>query len=315
MRSPRRSSPSARPGPSAVALVTLAVLAELASPALAGNRPLPDAGPGAVRRRIEAVDARIVRIQTRLGEHTGASNRATWLLFKANRTLDLARLELRDARTWGAPPDELRLSGLGPTPEEQAVADARNRVRTLRSSRHVGEALALDARARARLDRLELARAQLAERLGTLAAVRPWGAGTPNAGEWAGAFLARIGAPDCTENRVLVVAWEAQESTQARFNPLATTHDMPGATEFNDVGVRNYRSVGQGLDATSATLEDGSASYGYEAILSSLRACADAEATAWFVNASAWCRGCTGGAYLTALLPAVRADLATYSAR
>jgi hypothetical protein len=315
MRSPRRSSPRARPRPLTVAVATLAVFAALAGQARAGNRPGPGEGPGAVRRRIEAVDARISRIQTRLGEHAGASNRATWLLFKANRTLDLARLELRDARRWGPPPDELRLSALGPTPQEQGVADARSRLRTLRSSRRVGGAVALDARAGARLDRLELARAQLEERLGTLEEARPWGAGTPDAGEWATAFLARIGAPDCTENRVLMVAWEAQESTEARFNPLATTHDMPGATDFNDVGVKNYRSVGQGLDATSQTLAQGSSSYGYEAILSSLRACNDAEATAWFVNASAWCRGCTAGAYLTALLPVVRADLATYSAR
>ncbi len=140
------------------------------------------------------------------------------------------------------------------------------------------------------------------------------GGGTPTAGEWARAFLAEIGAPGCGENRVLVVAWQAQESTEARFNPLATTHAMPGATDFNSVGVKNYRSVAQGLAAARETLEEGADSYGYQPILASLRACNDAEATAWYVNASAWCRGCTDGAYLTALLSAVRADYASYAA-
>jgi len=33
------------------------------------------------------------------------------------------------------------------------------------------------------------------------------------------------------------------------------------------------------------------------------------------VNASAWCRGCSGGAYLTGLIPLVRADPDAYAAR
>jgi hypothetical protein len=308
-----RSSSRGRLRPAAVVLATLAVLAGLAGPARAANGA---PAPGEVRRKIEALDTQIARLQTRSGDHTGASNRATWLLFKANRVLDLARLDLRDVRQWGAAPDELRLSGLGPTAEEQAVADARARYRALSSSPRVGGALAQDQTVLARLDALEIARAQQVELLGGLAgSARPWGSGTPDAGQWARALLTEIGAPDCAENRVLVIAWQAQESTEARFNPLATSHDMVGATDFNAVGVKNYRSVGQGLDATRETLEGGSSSYGYEEILSSLRACSDAEATAWFVNASAWCRGCTGGGYLTALLPVVRADLATYAAR
>ena len=297
--------------PVAVGLLVLAVLAGLPGRSRAAADP---PGPGEIRRRTERLDAEIVRVQTRMGELTDPSNRATWLLFKSHRALDLARLALRDARVWGAAPDEMRRALLGPTVEEQAVADARARYRRLLASRRVGGALLRAETLQARLADLEASRARLAALL--VGVDRPsWGSGTPDAGEWASAFLAEIGAPDCLENRVLVVAWEAQESTEARFNPLATTHEMPGATSFNSVGVRNYRSVAQGLDASRETLEDGAASYGYEAILSSLRACNDAEATAWFVNASAWCRGCTAGAYLTGLLPAVRADYATYAAR
>ena len=215
---------------------------------------------------------------------------------------------------WGAAPDEMRRSLLGPTTEEQAVIDARARYRRLLDSRRVGGALERTEALQTRLAALE-APARGSWSSSPAWTAPSWGRGTPDAGEWARAFLAEIGAPGCKENMVLMVAWQAQESTDAAFNPLATTHAMPGATSFNSVGVKNYRSVGQGLDASRETLEDGADSYGYDAILSSLRACNDAEATAWFVNASAWCRGCTAGAYLTGLLPAVRADYATYAAR
>src|SRR4051812_49162157 len=110
MRSSPREVSHSVARPAAVALATLAVLAGLFAPArAAGGAPGQHEGPGEVRRRIAAVDAGISRMQTRLGEHTGASNHATWLLFKANRMLDLARLELRDTRQWGVAPDELRL--------------------------------------------------------------------------------------------------------------------------------------------------------------------------------------------------------------
>jgi hypothetical protein len=298
-------------------LATLCVVAVMAgAPVRAGATDAP-AGPGEIRRRIDTIDHQIARVRTELGHDTPAAERGTWLLFRATRALDVARLELRNARIWGVAPDELRLSLLGPTPEEQMVASARDRYRRLTTGR-VGGVVRLGETLRTRLAALELLRAELVELLSRTqgSAAPSWsGGGTPTAGEWARLFLAEIGAPTCGENRLLVVTWEAQESTDARFNPLATTHSMEGATDFNSVGVKNYRSVAQGLAAARETLEQGAASYGYEAILSSLRACNDAEATAWFINASAWCRGCTSGAYLTGLLPAVRADYATYAAR
>ena len=60
---------------------------------------------------------------------------------------------------------------------------------------------------------------------------------------WARGFLARVSAPACQENLTIVVTWETSESTEAAFNPLATTHAMDGATDFNSVGVKNYRSL------------------------------------------------------------------------
>ena len=309
-----RSSARRHARPLAVALLILSVLGGLPSRASASDEP---PGPGETRRRIEAIETAIVRVQTQLATRADVSNRATWVLFKATRALDLARMQLSDARLWAIAPDALRLSALGPTREEQAVADARARFRTVVSSRRVGGALERQEALHLRLAELELDRIRLAGVLADIggSARSGWGGGTPDAGEWARAFLAEIGAPACEENRVLVVAWQAQESTEARFNPLATTHSMPGATDFNSVGVKDYRSVAQGLDASRETLEEGAPSYLYEPILSSLRACNAAEATAWFVNASAWCRGCTGGVYLTGLLPAVRTDYASYAAR
>jgi hypothetical protein len=298
----------------ALALLLATVLAGAPGRALAGNGSV---APGEVRRRIETLDAAIGRIEARMAGGNEASNRATWLLFRADRAVEVARLALRDARLWDAGPDALRLTLTGPTPQEQALANARARRRALSSRPRVGGAARLADLLRARLVRLQLARARQAELLSRIH--RPPATLTPGAGaspgRWARALLAEIGAPACEENRVLLVAWQAQESTDARFNPLATTHPMRGATDFNSVGVKNYVSAAQGLDAARETLGEGDASYGYEAILSSLRACSDAEATAWYVNASAWCRGCTGGDYLTALLPVVRADYASYAQR
>ena len=100
-----------------------------------------------------------------------------------------------------------------------------------------------------------------------------------------------------------------------RVNPLATTRDMPGATDMNTVGVKHYTSLRQGLDASRDTLLLGAESYGYGAIVASLRECASAEVTARAINASAWCRGCVGGAYITGLLPIVRASYAEHAVR
>ncbi|MEA2558088.1 MAG: hypothetical protein QOG88_1626 [Actinomycetota bacterium] len=133
--------------------------------------------------------------------------------------------------------------------------------------------------------------------------------------QWAGQLLGKLGDPACSENVTALVTWQAAESTAARFNPLATTHDMPGSTSMNPVGVRNYASLGQGLDATVETLQNGSPTYGYTSILDSLAACASADQTVAAVNASSWCSGCAFGGYVTNLLPIVRSDYRTYARR
>jgi hypothetical protein len=113
---------------------------------------------------------------------------------------------------------------------------------------------------------------------------------------------------------VAMVSWQVAEFTQAAWNPLATTYPMPGSTLFNGSGVRNYVSLGQGLDATRLTIRSGASSYGYGRIVSSLAGCADAMTTARAINASAWCHGCAGGTYVTGMVPKVEADYSTYAA-
>jgi peptidoglycan hydrolase CwlO-like protein len=156
--------------------------------------------------------------------------------------------------------------------------------------------------------------AALVERLGIQADPFVTGAGV-SFGRWAELLLARLRAPACADNLIAVVAWESAEGTAAAYNPLATTHDYPGATDFNHVGVKNYPSLGDGIQATIDTLALGSPTYGYGAVLASLAACAPAESTAAAINASAWCRGCAGGLYVLNVVPLVRADYQRFATR
>ena len=124
-------------------------------------------------------------------------------------------------------------------------------------------------------------------------------------GDWAARFLQHIVAPTCRENLVVVMAWQANEFTQARWNPLATTHAMKRSTSFNSVGVQNYVTLTQGVRASEQTLTGGAPSFGYGAILEALHGCAGAMKTAEAIRASAWCRDCSNGGYVTELIPIV----------
>ena len=131
-------------------------------------------------------------------------------------------------------------------------------------------------------------------------------------GTWAGLFLRAVGAPGCQANLITLVAWQYSEFTQAGWNPLADTLAMSGSTAFNSVGVQNYVSLDQGLQATRFTLVNGPA-FGYGAILSDLVGCADPMSTGTAINASMWCRGCAGGAYVVNDIPKVEANYELYA--
>jgi hypothetical protein len=133
-------------------------------------------------------------------------------------------------------------------------------------------------------------------------------------GAWSGLFLRTMGVPSCHSNMVALVSWQMAEFTQAAWNPLATTHLMPGSTAFNSSNVQNYPSLGVGLQASKDTIVNGSSSYGYGAIVSTLSRCSDPMTTARAINASSWCRGCAGGTYVTGYIPKVEANYAIYAA-
>jgi hypothetical protein len=156
--------------------------------------------------------------------------------------------------------------------------------------------------------------AQLVQRLSLRVDPAITGAGE-TFGNWAALVLSRLGAPQCQDNLTVLVAWQVAEGTTAAYNPLATTHYMPGSTAFNSVGVRNFPALEVGLQATVETLRLPVPSYGYGAILYDLARCAPAATTAMAINASSWCRGCAGGLYVLNVLPLVQADYSTFATR
>ena len=108
---------------------------------------------------------------------------------------------------------------------------------------------------------------------------------------WAQAFLKRLGMPMTADNVAAVMAWEMAEGghwyNTAYYNPLNTTQSMPGATIFNSVGVKAYKSWLQGLEASVITINNGL----YGGILAALRAGNDGQAVAAAVAASPWGTG------------------------
>lgn len=99
------------------------------------------------------------------------------------------------------------------------------------------------------------------------------------AGQWASDFLARMGQTDPTPEMLQIVsAWVACEGTKARYNPLATTYDLPPNSNFNTVGVKNFESRDQGIEASKRTL-DGDF-YGYARVRAAITA-NDADDLRW----------------------------------
>lgn len=195
---------------------------------------------------------------------------------------------------------------LGRLTEKQAALTARfveQQERIASLARDHAEVRALLVRLRKQLRAEELAAA--------LEAIRR---GTPlTFGEWAQFFLKEMHSPVARNNLIVVVAWQVAEYTQAQWNPLATTYPMPGATEFNGHGVRNYVSLEQGLDATRLTLSH--CCYGYEQIIANLVRNADPMTTGEAINASRWCRGCADGGYVIDLIPTVEQYYDEYAAK
>lgn len=111
--------------------------------------------------------------------------------------------------------------------------------------------------------------------------------------DFAAAVLEGINAPVSKRNLWALVSWMQAEGGDARWNPLNTTQEMPGATDYNWVGVKNYASFAQGVEATVKTLNFGAdrGLYGYKPIRRRLRRNAWAYWTLRAVEDSIWGTG------------------------
>jgi len=106
--------------------------------------------------------------------------------------------------------------------------------------------------------------------------------------QWAKDFLTRLNAPITASNVRAITAWEQAEGTAAAYNPLATTQSgYAGETRFNSVGVKNYSSYADGLDANVKAITNGL----YGNILSALQQGNDADAVARAIAGSRWGTG------------------------
>jgi hypothetical protein len=105
---------------------------------------------------------------------------------------------------------------------------------------------------------------------------------------WARDFLTKLNMPITSENVRAISAWEQAEGTAAHFNPLATCQGgYAGETNFNSVGVKNYASYEDGLNANAHGIQNGR----YGNILAALRAGNNAMAVAQAIANSPWGTG------------------------
>lgn len=104
------------------------------------------------------------------------------------------------------------------------------------------------------------------------------------------AILVGIGAPVTKNNINYLYAWRQAEGGHATFNPFNTTMKREGATNYNSVGVKNYISEQQGIEATVSTLLD-NRHHRYDAILSALKNDSDPMITAEALVSSPWGTG------------------------
>jgi hypothetical protein len=80
-----------------------------------------------------------------------------------------------------------------------------------------------------------------------------------------------IGAEPTKSNMLFLYAWRQAEGGGAKNNPFNTTQKMEGATNYNKIGVKNYRTSEDGIEATCKTLINGRDKYGYDKIIDGLK--------------------------------------------
>lgn len=100
-------------------------------------------------------------------------------------------------------------------------------------------------------------------------------------------ILNGISAPVTKNNIEYMKAWRLAEGGTASFNPFNTTQKWEGSTNYNHVGVKNYKTEKDGVDATVKTLLNGR----YNDIVESLRSDNPPEVTAASDSLSVWGTG------------------------
>jgi len=82
-----------------------------------------------------------------------------------------------------------------------------------------------------------------------------------------------LGAEPTKNNMLFMYAWRQAEGGKAKNNPFNTTMKMPGATNISNtsVGVKNYSTPEEGIEATCKTLKNGRDKYGYYNIIDGLK--------------------------------------------
>ena len=71
---------------------------------------------------------------------------------------------------------------------------------------------------------------------------------------WARHLLIVLGCPIDLEKLRFLNAWARAEGGDAIWNPLNTTFELPGTTDYNSTGVKNYPRPIWGIAATALTL-------------------------------------------------------------
>lgn len=122
--------------------------------------------------------------------------------------------------------------------------------------------------------------------------------------QWASDFLLAINKPVGVNNLKSVITWIASENSGALFNPLDSTLQYEGSSDFNEAGVKNYATYEEGLQATKATILNGL----YTGILGALEANASPAETCSTIENSPW-----GSKPSSALLAEVVADYDKYA--
>ncbi len=114
-----------------------------------------------------------------------------------------------------------------------------------------------------------------------------------------------LSVPHSDQNAFAWVSWAQAEGGNADFNPLNTTLDWPGATDYNSVHVKNYLTSADGLKATAQTLKQDNFAH----ILAHLKRGDNAKRTLRAVEHSEWG---TGGLALRCL-PFVKANYLAFA--